>query len=268
MARHTLSRQRRAGANARPRPHAPPDAPRREEPALDAARVPGLDALRGVAIVAMIAYHFCFDLRYFGLLRADFEHDWRWLTARTLILSTFLLCAGISMVLAHRNHPAGHGWMRRVLAIAAAAIAVSAASYLMFPQTYIWFGVLHAIALSLVLARPFVQRPAVAVVAGIAIIVAGLSLADPAFDGRSLGWLGFMTQKPPTEDYVPLFPWSGVMLLGIGAGHALVRTRFKAFAVPARAPKSLRWLGRHSLAVYLVHQPLMIGLLWLATLRG
>ena len=229
------------------------------------ARVPTLDTVRGVAIVAMATYHFCFDLRYFGFLRADLEHDWRWIAARTMILSTFLLVAGTSAVLADRQHPGGTSWrwLAHIGVIAAAALAVSAGSHLMFPQTWIWFGVLHAIAVSLLIARPFVRRPALAATAGVAIIVAGLAFQNAAFDNRTLGWLGFMTAKPLTEDYVPLFPWTGVLLLGIAIGHRLIRTRFAALAPLARAPAALGGLGRHSLAVYLVHQPILIGALWL-----
>lgn len=227
-------------------------------------RVASLDHARGIAIVAMVAYHFCFDLRYFGLLRANFEYDLRWLTARTLILSSFLAIAGVSAVLTERARPGSRRWLRHAGVIAGAAVLVSLGSRLMFPQTWIWFGVLHAIAVSLVVAPLFVTRPRAAALAGIAVIALGVTLQHPAFDNRMLGWLGFMTAKPATEDYVPLFPWTGVLLLGIAAGHLLVRTRFAALAFLARAPSLLGRLGRHSLAVYLVHQPLLIGALWLA----
>ena len=229
------------------------------------ARIDGLDALRGIAIVAMIVYHFAFDLRYFGFTRSDFEHDLRWLTARTLILSSFLLISGISAVLAQARNKADRQWLRHVGIIAGAAALVSVASFTMFPRSFIWFGVLHAIAASLLLARPLFGRPAVAAVIGAAMIIAGVTVASPEFDNRALGWIGFMSQKPATEDYVPLFPWMGVMLLGITAGHGLARSRFAAVAGLGRAPAALRWLGRHSLIVYLVHQPLLIGMLWLAT---
>ena len=224
-------------------------------------RVDGLDALRGAAIVAMTVYHFCFDLRYFGVTRSDFEHDWRWLTARTLILSSFLLIAGVSMVLARRNTAADARWWRHVAIVAGAALLVSVASWLVFPRSYIWFGVLHAIAVSLLIARPFVDRPIVAMTVGIVVIIVGVAWAHPMFDNRALGVVGFMTHKPTTEDYVPLFPWTGVLLLGIAVGHALARRQFAMLAPLARAPRTLRWMGRHSLVIYLLHQPLMLGML-------
>jgi len=89
--------------------------------------------------------------------------------------------------------------------------------------------------------------------------------ANPAFDRRALGWIGFMAAKPVTEDYVPLFPWMGVLFLGIALGHLLVRTDFRAIMSLAPLPRWLAFLGRHSLAIYLLHQPLLFALLWLAT---
>ena len=113
--------------------------------------------------------------------------------------------------------------------------------------------------------RPLAGRPWIALALGIAIVAAGNLFASPAFDSRALGWIGFMTGKPITEDYVPLFPWTGVMLIGVAAGHALARTRLRACSRRSRGfPAFVHWLGRHSLAVYMVHQPLLLGALWIA----
>lgn len=234
-------------------------------PFASVTRIGSLDALRGLAVVAMIAYHFCFDLRYFGVTRSDFEHDPFWLASRALILSSFLLIAGISAVLAQRQRLPFRHWLRHVSVVAGAALLVSAGSGLLFPRSFIWFGVLHAIALSLLLAKPLLGRPVLAALVGAAVIASGAAFVNAAFDNRVFGWIGFMTAKPLTEDYVPLFPWLGVLLLGVALGHALVRTRFAALAPLAHIPAWLRFLGRHSLVVYLVHQPLLMGALWLVT---
>jgi uncharacterized membrane protein len=231
------------------------------------ARVFAIDALRGLAILAMVIYHFCFDLRYFGVTHWDFYHDPVWLNARTIILSSFLLIAGVSLVLADRGRPSPARFWRHVGIIGACAMVVSAASYVLFPASWIWFGVLHAIAISLVLARPLARRSLLALFIGAGVIAAGNLFTHPAFDSRALGWLGFMTAKPRTEDYVPLFPWTGVLLLGIAAGHALVRAAFRPIALAESWPRWMAWLGRHSLATYMVHQPVLIGLLFLVVGR-
>jgi uncharacterized membrane protein len=226
-------------------------------------RIRGIDVARGLAIVAMIAYHFAFDLAYFKITAANFYRDQFWLHSRTLILSSFLLLAGVSLVLAERAESGRRHFWPHVLRIAGCALVVSVASYAVFPRSFIWFGVLHAIAVSLVLIRPVVSRPRVALALGLAVIAAGNLLTASWFDRPWLAWLGFATTKPLTEDYVPLFPWTGVMLVGMAVGHALVKNGFRAVAPLARLPAAIAWLGRHSLAVYMLHQPILLGLLWL-----
>ena len=115
-----------------------------------------------------------------------------------------------------------------------------------------------------ILAWPVVNRPRAALAIGIAVIAAGVALSHPLFDQRALSWLGFTTMKPATEDYVPLAPWSGVVFVGIAVAHALARADFRPLAPLAATPRPVQWLGRHSLAVYMLHQPLLLGLLWLA----
>lgn len=238
-----------------------------KEPARTEARprrIEGLDALRGLAVIAMVAYHFAFDLAYFRVTAQNFYRDPFWLHARTAILSSFLLVAGMSLVLAQGTAQGRRRFWVHVGRVAGCALLVTAGSYVMFPRSFIWFGVLHAIALSLVLVRPLAARPWIALALGVAVVAAGNLFASPAFDSRALGWIGFMTAKPITEDYVPLFPWTGVMLVGVAAGHVLARSGFAVLQPVARLPALVGWLGRHSLAVYMVHQPILLGALWIA----
>jgi uncharacterized membrane protein len=230
-------------------------------------RVAGIDALRGGALCLMFAYHFSFDLRFYRVTSWDFEHDPFWLGFRALIVASFLLLVGVSLVLAeHARATPEHFW-KRVGIVAACAAAASLASFVMFPRTFIYFGILHCIAVASILGRPLARRPAIALIAGGAVIAAGLTLQWPAFDARALSWIGFTTHKPATEDYVPLAPWAGVVFVGITVGRLLVRMAFRPLGPLAAAPAWLTWLGRHSLAVYMIHQPILLGMLWIIVSR-
>lgn len=216
-----------------------------------------LDALRGAAIVWMAAYHFSFDLNHFGWIHQDFYRDPVWTWQRTCIVSLFLFCAGGGQALAVRaGQGAGRFW-KRWGQVAGCALLVSASSWFMFPNSWISFGVLHGIAMMLVLLRLGLARlPNVALlVLAVAALLAPLFVEAAFFDTRWTNWTGLVTHKPITEDYVPVLPWLGVMLLGF------VVTRARPQLWQGGAPRPLAVLGRWSLSFYMVHQPVLIGLL-------
>jgi uncharacterized membrane protein len=231
-----------------------------------------IDALRGTAIVWMTVFHFFFDLAWLRFIREDFYRDPFWTVQRTLIVSLFLFCAGLGQAVATQH---GQGWprfWRRWAQVAGCALLVSAGSYLVFPHSFIYFGVLHGIAVMLVIVRLTAGWGAWLWLAGAVAI--GLPLLAPAahaawpelelLNARALNWIGFVSRKPRTEDYVPLLPWLGVMWWGMAAGRWLLRERaaFVQGAIP-RAAAPLAWLGRWSLSWYMLHQPVMIGVLLL-----
>jgi uncharacterized membrane protein len=227
-----------------------------------AARFDRLDALRGVAIVWMALFHFAFDLNHYRLLEPlqNFYRDPFWTVQRALIVTLFMTVAGASQAVAH---DAGQGWprfWRRWGQIAACAVLVSAGSALMFPNSWISFGVLHGFAVMLVLARLAAPLRGWLWPLGVVLIALPQFVQHPFFDARLTNWVGLVTRKPVTEDYAPVLPWLGVMLWGLAAGQWLLTHRRAALAaaVPAAA-RPLAGLGRWSLTFYMVHQPLLIG---------
>ncbi len=218
-------------------------------------------------MVWMMAFHFSFDLNHLGWLSTpqNFYRDPFWASQRTLIVSLFLLCAGLGQAVALQ---AGQGWprfWRRWACIVGCALLVSAGSALMFPKSWISFGVLHGIALMLVLARWAAPLGMWLWPAGALAVVLPRLLQHPVFDSRLTNWVGLVTHKPITEDFVPLLPWLGVLLWGVAAGQWLLLQRpgLLAGALPNKLA-GLAWLGRWPLTVYMLHQPLFLGALMAA----
>ena len=236
---------------------------------MSALRFDRLDALRGVAIVWMTLYHFGFDLNHFGYWQQDFYRDPVWTGQRTAIVSLFLFCAGLGQAVAvHQKQTVERFW-RRWAQVAACALLVTAASYWIYPTSFIYFGVLHGIAVMLIIVRLSAGWGrwlwlAGALVFAIKLIAAyahsawagGQFLNEPAFN-----WLGLISRKPITEDYVPLVPWLGVMWWGMAAGQWVLQHRPQWLAQASKAATApLNWLGRWSLSWYMLHQPVLMGL--------
>jgi uncharacterized membrane protein len=239
-----------------------------------------LDALRGLAMVWMTAFHFSFDLNQFGYIKQDFYHDPLWTWQRTLIVSLFLFCAGLGQAIAVAQGQSWPRFWRRWAQVLVCALLVTWGSWLMYPNSFIYFGVLHGMALMLIIARLTARwgrwlwllgAAAIAIqfIAAYALQTMATAQLIDILNAPQLNWLGFITRKPITEDYVPLLPWLGVMWWGVAAGTWLSNHAAERFSagLPA-ALKPLALLGRWGLTYYMLHQPVMIGVLmavaWLA----
>ncbi len=237
-------------------------------PAVQAARLLPLDLGRTAALLGMIVYHFTYDLQMFGLVPAGTAGSgWLFWLARS-VAGSFLMFAGISLWLAH-----GHGFraaavVRRWLRVVAAAALVTLVTRLALPDYYIFFGILHSIALCSLIGLLFLRLPAwLTLLAAAAAVAAPWALAGPAFDAGWMRFLGLHTQPTNAVDFVPLFPWLGPFLFGLAfarlaeqAGLIAPAERWSATASPLL--QRLGWPGRHTLAIYLLHQPIPFAALW------
>ena len=230
----------------------------------ESRRLDVVDVARGLSLVAMACYHFTWDLSYFGVVDPLIPFTPPMRLASALIGGAFLALAGLSLALAHDGGFRSRSYWRRMLRIGAAAALVTGATYAVAPQTPILFGILHCILVMSLLAPPFLWRPRPwgALALGAVLVALPLVYASPAFNPPWLIWLGLNTQDPATLDWRPIMPWGGVVLVGLGL--AQLAPRPPAWRAGLAALRGLAFAGRHSLAVYLIHQPVLIGLLYAA----
>ncbi len=232
-----------------------------------APRLPLIDAARGIAVAAMVVYHFCWDLRYFGFITAEVDSALCWRIFAHAIAGAFLVIVGVSLVLATRNGINWRRYFRRLGLVVASAAAITVATWFTFPDAFIFFGILHEIAVASVLGLAFINAPvALTIAAAVFCFAAPHFLSAPLFDDWALLWIGLSTALPRTNDFVPVFPWFGAVLAGIAAAKLWPRLGPERLAPwrMTRVPPTLLFVGRHSLLVYLLHQPILFGLTDLA----
>jgi len=229
-----------------------------------------VDIARAVAILAMIAYHLIWDLANFGFLPpgAPFVPGMR--LASNAIAAAFLALVGLSLVLADRAGSSRGAFFKRLAMIACAAASTSAASFAVEPQAPILFGILHCIGVASLLATPLLKLPGIAASAlGALAIAAPRLFSSPEFDLPVVQWIGLGWGEPATLDWRPLLPWGGVVWLTLGlaklAPDGFWESPVTGWRAVGRPSAALAWLGRHSLAVYLTHQPILFACLFLAS---
>jgi uncharacterized membrane protein len=221
-----------------------------------------LDALRAAAMVWMAVFHFSFDLNHFGFTTQNFYADPFWTVQRACIVSLFLFCAGFGQAIALEQRQSWPRFWRRWAQVAGCALLVTLGSMWMFPRSFISFGVLHCIAIALIVTRLSGGAGRWLWPLGLVAILLPQFVQHPFFDTRLTDWLGLVTHKPITEDYVPLLPWVGVMWWGLAAGGwVLARRRDWVTGALPTVLAPLAALGRWSLSFYMLHQPVLIGLL-------
>jgi uncharacterized membrane protein len=221
-------------------------------------RIYWLDRWRGIALLLMILYHFSYDLNYFGYTHFRLNTDLFWVHFRHLIVSMFLFAVGVSLVIVHGRRIRWDSLRRRALLLGLAAGAITLVSLRLFPHSWIYFGIIHFILVASFLALPFVMRRWTALLTGVT------TLVGTAWWGWSMHPLFARLRAPLhlpgyTEDLVPLIPWMGVVLLGVSFASFGWHRRLEE-RLASRPGGMISLMGRHALAIYLLHQPVLFSL--------
>lgn len=224
-----------------------------------------IDAVRGLAILGVVLFHFVWDLEFVGFISGIAFHP-IWLAFGRILAGTFMFLVGVSLVLAHRQELKAKAFAKRLLILLLAASMITLVTWYAFPDTFIYFGILHAIVVASVVGLIFLKVPTpVTFLAGVLIFILPLFISSPVFDTRWLAWIGFSEFPPRSNDFVPVFPWVGLSLIGLAvtkflhqkAEFVIFFNRFDGRPLIKRTG----WLGRHSLIIYLLHQPALLAVI-------
>jgi uncharacterized membrane protein len=214
-----------------------------------------LDLLRGVAVILMVFFHFGYDLALFGYTSYETTVDTEWIIFRGVILSMFLLGVGMSSYLAYRNGIHWKKLWKQTAKLTAVSVVISIGSYFVFPDQWIYFGVIHFVTIATLASLAFLHRPKLSLILGIGIIVSYV-LGYFHLDSMLAYSVEHFYIPRYTVDVVSFTPWFGVVLIGIYLMH---KKLFGVAITENKAGRRIAFLGKHSLIIYLLHQPVLFG---------
>ncbi|MEK6982114.1 MAG: heparan-alpha-glucosaminide N-acetyltransferase [Candidatus Micrarchaeota archaeon] len=227
-----------------------------------------IDVIRGLGILMMIVFHFFFDLDYFNLLKNDMYSS-SWLVFQRTTATMILLVVGICLALCYNKHNGEKDlfekyYLKRGLLLFLIALLITIGTWIYPNKGFIIFGVIHFIALSTITGYFFLRFFYLNLVLGIWVIFAGLEMGKITVSTNLLIWLGLSYPGFYALDYFPVFPWFGIILIGIFIGKYFYKDNKSIFGLDHGKNfiiNSMNYLGRNSIKIYLVHQPILITII-------
>jgi uncharacterized membrane protein len=230
-----------------------------------------IDFLRGIAVIMMIVYHVLFDLDFLQIVNFPLQTLWFRLFLYP-IGTLFLLLVGVSLVLSYNRYYQKHKivppftkYLKRGVILFSLALLITAITWVYPHEGFIVFGVIHCIGLSIILSYFFISKPEISLMTGVVIIILGIYFMNISVSNPYVFWLGLKTPFFYTLDYFPLLPWFGVVLIGIFIGQRISPFLEKRYRVDQKIPrffKAITVLGKNSLIVYILHQPILYAILF------
>ena len=230
-----------------------------------------IDFLRGFAIILMIFFHILYDLNFFSITNFRIYSGILLYIAR-LSASIFVVLVGISLSISYsrvenrlKTNDIIMKFIKRGLKTLILGVVISVITWFYIPRGFVVFGILHFIGLSIILSLIFIRYRYINIIFGSFFIIVGLYLKTLTFNFNILIPLGFIPNNFWTIDYFPLFPWFGIILIGISIGNLIYPNFKRKYEIKDLSKnlfvKSFCFLGRNSLFIYFLHQPIIIGLI-------
>ncbi|MFC1769005.1 heparan-alpha-glucosaminide N-acetyltransferase [Nanoarchaeota archaeon] len=234
-----------------------------------------VDFLRGIAILMMVIFHILFDLDFYGIHETNMMSGF-WMYFGRITASLFLLLVGVSLTISlSRQKQLGktnlfYKYLKRGLKIFSWGLLISLFTWISLRDGYVRFGILHLIGVSIILAYPLLRYKNLNLLLGIILVIFGLKVNEVIIKSPFLLWLGIRPERFFSVDYYPLLPWFGLILIGIFIGNSFYTNYGRTVRIPELSNlipiRFLSYLGKHSLLIYLLHQPLIILLFTLTGL--
>ena len=227
-----------------------------------------VDTVRGIAIIMVVVFHLFFDLDYLGILQSSM-YSGGWLVFQRIAASLFLALVGISLILRYQKiSKKDHANIWKTYFLGGSKIlfwglVITLATFIFAREQFVIFGILHLIGVSIILAPLFLRFYYLNLVLGILSLLIGNFIGNMVSSFKPLLLVGIPFEGFSSLDYFPLFPWFGIVLIGIFIGKFIYPYLKETKIENSSLVKGLTFLGRNTLPIYLIHQPLLLGVLYL-----
>ena len=232
-----------------------------------------IDGLRAIAVLAMIVYHFAWDLGFFNIVDPFIVNSGWWKIFAVSIGSSFLFLSGISFWLSAYGGINFRKFTKRFLILISAALLVSLGTYQADSNTFVFFGILHLLSACTLLGLLIYKMPsALIILIGLSIVILEPYLISDFYEPKYLAWTGLFSGSTGSVDFYGFIPWSSAYIFGIGLSKIIFKIDGKGiwtnnflFSNARKNSvliKTFFWLGRNSLLIYLIHQPILIGIIY------
>jgi len=230
-------------------------------------RIWELDALRGIAIILMVIFHTIFNLEVFFNINKFNHMNGFWFYEGRISAVLFILLVGIATSIIQHRYSLNESLKKntyRGLRLITLGLIITAVTYVLIPTNTIWFGIMHFLGISILISIPLAKYKKINLILATILLVAHYQVGK-IYTTSYLGIIfGIYPASFQSYDHYALIPWLGYVLLGIAIGNWLYPTGLPIIKRdPNTAEKSLITVGRYSLWIYFIHQPILLGLTWL-----